>query len=226
MILHRIISVGVNCIRYQQGAKVLFSSMFIPELRGSADNDNSSWCFAPVCVSAACTINGPAVKSRSHNASDSSSCLRPLVAIAKIRPRGGPLENHQRHGGRDRRKQRKGMLGDARQGWIERKKKGRTSLIDLESPIVPRSSLLIIPDMVYSQKNGKKIVFLIYIQLHGYYGKLAQWSIGWIVFSLSIFRRWKVLTSVSRMRGIFRYEKYVSNTRGSIVEILLTWLDA
>ena len=162
LILHRIISVGVNCIRYQQGAKVLFSSMFIPELRGSADNDNSSWCFAPVCVSAACTINGPAVKSRSHNASDSSSCLRPLVAIAKIRPRGGPLENHQRHGGRNRRKQRKGMLGDARQGWIERKKKGRTSLIDLESPIVPRSSLLIIPDMVYSQKNGKKIIFLIY----------------------------------------------------------------
>lgn len=50
LIFHRIISGGVNCIHYQQGTKVLFSSMFIPELRGSADNDNSSWCFAPVCV--------------------------------------------------------------------------------------------------------------------------------------------------------------------------------
>lgn len=75
LIFHRIISGGVNCIHYQQGTKVLFSSMFIPELRGFAGNDNSS-VFRPsvaASVSAARTINGPAVKPRSHDA-NSSSC--------------------------------------------------------------------------------------------------------------------------------------------------------
>lgn len=49
------------------------------------------WCFAPSVSVRACTINGPAVKSRSHNANSSSFPLR-------TRPGATLLENHQPHG--------------------------------------------------------------------------------------------------------------------------------
>lgn len=52
------------------------------------------------------------------------------------------------------------------------------------------------------------------------------WKIGnWDDRSVGLWKRnvfFFIFRSVSRRRGIFRYEKYVSNTRGSIVEILLT----
>lgn len=100
LIFHRIISGGVNCIHYQQGTKVLFSSMFIPELRGSADNDNSSWCFAP-SVSASVRV----YHKRAGRKVAFTQCGFLVVSAPPRRhcentPRGGPLENHQRHDGR------------------------------------------------------------------------------------------------------------------------------
>lgn len=99
----------VNCIHYQQGTKVLFSSMFIPELRGSADNDNSL-VFRPFCLRA-CVYHKRAGRKVAF-----TQCEFLVVPIANT-PRGDPSREPS-----TTRKigARKGMLA---RGWMYRAKR-------------------------------------------------------------------------------------------------------
>lgn len=146
----------------------------------------------------ACTINGPAVKSRSHNA-DSSSCLRPLVAIAKIRPGAalsrtindttedrcngrGCLLTRARDGSHRAKegRRRENESYRSREGWVERKNREKRRMISLSTNLVSRfsisstkssilSSLLIIPD-----------IWCIYRRLRCKFQKRRQ-AIAWIL---------------------------------------------
>lgn len=87
-----VISCRVNCSCYQPCTKVLFSSVFIPELRGSADNDNSLVFRVGVA--------GTAVKPRSQ--CEFPSCLqhRRRRRRGECRPQADP---ERRAGGKHQR---------------------------------------------------------------------------------------------------------------------------